>query len=273
MKERLKLLGLAMLMAGLIGGMLSLPTWAAKAQWRCVYYQQQTTKNRTATVCAYINKSGKIAKYKFLGSNQAKSYMIKGDYRFVSGYNPKSLPRVVIAQTGVTWSKMLTKIEDNKPASFQRHYANKAQDDLNKNNKTTETGGTSGSSSSNSSGTSSSSGAAARNNQKLDNGVDDKCVETSILQTKDGYFCEEDNGGGGIFYILNLILTIVTWGVGIAATVGLVWTSIKYIMSSGDPGKTAQAKMRILEIVIGLALYASLWAILNWLLPGGVLHP
>ena len=69
--------------------------------------------------------------------------------------------------------------------------------------------------------------------------------------------------------LLNFIIEILTWGIGIAALVGILIAGIIYMTASGEPEKVIKAKNRIVQIVIGLALYATLWAALNWLLPGG----
>ena len=85
--------------------------------------------------------------------------------------------------------------------------------------------------------------------------------------------CVEDDGDGcGVYSILNLILTILTWGVGIAATAGLVISAIMYLTARDNESQVAKAKTRILEIVIGLALFAMMWAALQWLIPGGILN-
>ena len=95
------------------------------------------------------------------------------------------------------------------------------------------------------------------------------CVETSIL----GGGCVCDSGGNGqpIFDILNLILNIMTGLVGAAAVIGIVISGIQYTTSSGDEAKMVKAKNRIIQIVIGLVVWALMWAVLNWLMPGGIM--
>ena len=93
-------------------------------------------------------------------------------------------------------------------------------------------------------------------------------VKTSILGT-DGC-AKVGKKGQGIFNILSLVLTILTYGVGIAATLGLIISGYQYLTARDDVGITKKAKTRILQIVIGLVAYAVMWAILQFLLPGGV---
>ena len=83
---------------------------------------------------------------------------------------------------------------------------------------------------------------------------------------------EDDKQGCGVWMVINLGLTILTYGVGIAATIGLVITAILYLTARDDSGQLAKAKTRVFEIVIGLAIYAATWSIVSWLIPGGLLN-
>ena len=74
--------------------------------------------------------------------------------------------------------------------------------------------------------------------------------------------------GEAIMGILNLVVEIMSIGVGIIGVVGISITGIQYLTAGGDEGKTTKAKRRILEIVIGLAIYAVFYTLVNFLLPG-----
>lgn len=69
----------------------------------------------------------------------------------------------------------------------------------------------------------------------------------------------------GIEGILNLIRNILVAGVPIVGIIGITIVGIQYITAGGDESKTAKAKRRMFEIVIGLALYAVGFALLYWL--------
>ncbi len=92
----------------------------------------------------------------------------------------------------------------------------------------------------------------------------DTCDDVSTL----GDACRD--GQGGIWGILNMILDVLTIGVGAAAIIGLVIAGIIYGTAGGNDSKVALAKQMIFNIVIGLLLYGILWAILNFVLPGNV---
>ena len=82
---------------------------------------------------------------------------------------------------------------------------------------------------------------------------------------------QDDGNGCGVYMILNLILDILTYGVGIAAIIGISISGITYLTAKGNEQQTIKAKRRIYEIVIGLVAYAALYAALNFLMPGGKL--
>ena len=100
----------------------------------------------------------------------------------------------------------------------------------------------------------------------------DKCgegqVETSILG--ENGCADVGQNGEGIFSVLNIVLTVMTYGVGILATVGIVSAGYQYLTAKDDVSQMQKAKSRIFQVVIGLVLYALLWLILEFLLPGGL---
>lgn len=83
------------------------------------------------------------------------------------------------------------------------------------------------------------------------------CVDTNIL----------DNDGG-IEGLLSLIVNILLYGLGAAATLGVVIAGIMYLTARDNPQQVAKAKTRLIEISIGLAAWAMLFALLQFLLPG-----
>ena len=99
---------------------------------------------------------------------------------------------------------------------------------------------------------------------KSDNGCNGDGVKTNLF----GDGCV--SGTDGIFAVLNVILNVLTWGVGIAGTIGIVITGITYMTAKDDVAQMTKAKNRLIQIIIGLVVYAVMWGFLQWLLPGGV---
>jgi hypothetical protein len=83
---------------------------------------------------------------------------------------------------------------------------------------------------------------------------------TSVLR----FTCDEN----GIWGILEMVLDIFTYGVGILAIGALVFAGIKYSIAGGSEEKVRAAKKMIFDTVIGLLCYAVLYAALKWLLLG-----
>ena len=96
-----------------------------------------------------------------------------------------------------------------------------------------------------------------------------KCagVETSIIKCDAD---EDDKEGEGIFAILAILVSILTYGVGIAATIGVVISGYQYLTARDDMGQVVKAKKRLMEIAIGLVIYAIMWGVIQFLLPGGL---
>jgi len=97
-------------------------------------------------------------------------------------------------------------------------------------------------------------------------------VSTSILGNKNNKGCyEETESGDGVYKILNIILNVLTAGVGVFGVLGLVWTGIQYMSARDNDQQLAAAKKRLLDIVIGLLIYAVMYTVLEWLIPGGII--
>ncbi len=67
------------------------------------------------------------------------------------------------------------------------------------------------------------------------------------------------------------VIRILSIGVGVAVVASVVFAGIQYTSSSGDPQAVAKAKERIISTVGALILYFFIFAILNWLVPNGIL--
>ena len=93
-------------------------------------------------------------------------------------------------------------------------------------------------------------------------------VETSVLG--ENGCVEGTDDGSAIFSVLNVVLTVLTYGVGIAGTIGIVIVGIQLLTAKDNAAQYAAAKTRFIAIVIGLAAYAVMWGFLQWLLPGGI---
>lgn len=80
-----------------------------------------------------------------------------------------------------------------------------------------------------------------------------------------------DQPGGPILFYLKMILALVNGLVGAIILLVFVIAGIQYITSAGDPTRVKAAKKRIIQAVTALVLYMLMFAILNFLIPGGIL--
>ena len=92
------------------------------------------------------------------------------------------------------------------------------------------------------------------------------CVDTIIF----GQVCDACDGGA-IYKILSLVIKILTGGVGVLATLGIIIAGVIYLTAAGDASRMAKAKKRISEIVIGLITYGMMFTVLQFLIPGGII--
>ena len=95
-------------------------------------------------------------------------------------------------------------------------------------------------------------------------------VQTSLIT------CSETGGAGveqtGVWGLLLIILNILTAGIGLAAVAGIVYASILYTSAGGSQEQIKKALTTIANIVIGVVAYAGMYALLNFLIPGGLFN-
>lgn len=70
---------------------------------------------------------------------------------------------------------------------------------------------------------------------------------------------------------INPAIAVLSFGVGLAVTIGIIAGSMQYISSAGDPQKAAAGKKHIWSAIFALIAYLLLFALLNFLIPGGLL--
>lgn len=87
--------------------------------------------------------------------------------------------------------------------------------------------------------------------------------------------CDNVNGSGeientGLWSLLLMIVNILTAGVGVVALGGIIYGSILYTSSAGNPEQVKKAMTVIRNVIIGVVAFAAMFAVLNFLVPGGV---
>ena len=121
-------------------------------------------------------------------------------------------------------------------------------------------GSTSGSSSSSNSGSSSSSSSDGDAGENKENEDEKEPIDNTPEEVKTAILPESWK----IEDILNMILLVVTTGVGIAAVGAIVYAGVLYITARDNAGQVSKAKTMIMNT------YILMWAFLQWIIPGGV---
>lgn len=71
---------------------------------------------------------------------------------------------------------------------------------------------------------------------------------------------------------LNPVIDFLAAGVGIIVTSMIVIAGIQYITSQDNPQAVSAARNRIFNAVIALVIFGLMYALLQWLVPGGIFH-
>lgn len=104
--------------------------------------------------------------------------------------------------------------------------------------------------------------------QRTTSGVD--CTDDGNCAKKTSFsFCGRTTSVG-ISCLFTTILNFMSITVGIAVVGGVTAGGIMYSASGGNPGRKAQGTKIIGNSIIGLVIYLLLWAIVQFLIPGGV---
>lgn len=74
----------------------------------------------------------------------------------------------------------------------------------------------------------------------------------------------------GVWKLLIVAINILTAGIGIAGVGGIVYGAIRYATAGGNFENAKKALGVITNVGIGLVAYALMYAVLNFIIPGGL---
>lgn len=83
--------------------------------------------------------------------------------------------------------------------------------------------------------------------------------------------CDSKSGVGTINELIKITVTVLTVLIGIVATGGIAYAAVLYASARDNQAQVNSAMTIIRNIVIGIILYGFTVAIINWLIPGGVI--
>lgn len=100
--------------------------------------------------------------------------------------------------------------------------------------------------------------------------------EVEVSFKFDGDNClpaDKDNADleqNSIYILLLSIVNFLAAGVGLVVVAGIIYGSFLYITANGNVGKTQQGVTIIVNAFIGLIMFIFMYAIINYLVPGGL---
>ena len=93
------------------------------------------------------------------------------------------------------------------------------------------------------------------------------CYDTILF----GKVCD-DCEGGAVMGIIAIVLRILTAGIIVGATIGIIWSGALIMTARDDASQKAKGIKRLQEVVIGLIGYAILASFVSFILPKGDLN-
>ena len=82
-------------------------------------------------------------------------------------------------------------------------------------------------------------------------------------------WCDEDSDGSNIIELIKKAVGILTAGVVVAGTIGIIWCGFLILTSRDNEAQVAKARKRLIDVVIGIVLFVLGNVIINLLFPGG----
>ena len=92
-----------------------------------------------------------------------------------------------------------------------------------------------------------------------------QCIDTLLF----GQVCD-DCHGSAIFQMVGHVVSFLTGGIILLATIGVIIAGIMILTSKDNAQQLAKAKKRLVEVIIGIVVFAGMSLIADFLLPGGV---
>ncbi len=75
----------------------------------------------------------------------------------------------------------------------------------------------------------------------------------------------------GIVRYLKIFINALSGLVGIVLVIVITWAGIQWSTAGSNPQQVANAKTRIFNAIVAMALFIFMYTLLQWLVPGGVL--
>jgi exopolysaccharide biosynthesis protein len=77
----------------------------------------------------------------------------------------------------------------------------------------------------------------------------------------------------GIWSVIGTIINVLAIGILIAGTIAVIWAGVMYMTARNNNYQVEAAKKRLINIALGLGIYALMYMFLAFIIPGGVSKP
>lgn len=90
------------------------------------------------------------------------------------------------------------------------------------------------------------------------------------LAVQDPAITNGDAGSGLFNKFIIPFSNFLAGAVGLIVVISIIYGAIEYSSAGGDPNKAAKARGRIQKAIVSLIVFFFLYAILQWIVPGGI---
>lgn len=107
-----------------------------------------------------------------------------------------------------------------------------------------------------------------------DNGIFQAALNPQVTASEDPALtqCKGTTSCDLVKKYIDPLINVLAAAVGVVVTISIVVGGIQYASSAGDPGKAQAARKRIMNAIIALIGFFLFYAVLQWLVPGGLLN-
>ena len=107
-----------------------------------------------------------------------------------------------------------------------------------------------------------------------DNGIFQAALNPQVTAAEDPALtqCKGTTSCDLVKKYVDPLINVLAAAVGVVVTISIVVGGIQYASSAGDPGKAQAARKRIMNAIIALIGFFLFYAVLQWLVPGGLLN-
>lgn len=95
----------------------------------------------------------------------------------------------------------------------------------------------------------------------------EQCIDTILF----GQVCDKCDGGA-ILKVVSEVFKFMSASVLLLAVIGVIICGVMIMTARDNPAQVAKGRKRLIDVIIGLVVYAFMFVIANFLIPGGIMN-